>query len=64
VATVVDVDASSPQGQRLLDLGFVPETVIRVLKRAPLGDPVVYDLRGTHLCLRRTEAKRVHVRPV
>ena len=63
VATVIDVDATSPQGQRLLDLGFVPDTVIRVVKRAPLGDPVVYDLRGTRLCLRRTEAKRVQVRP-
>jgi len=63
VAIVVDVDATSPQGQRLLDLGFVPNTVIRVIKRAPLGDPVVYDLRGTRLCLRRSDAKRVQVRP-
>jgi ferrous iron transport protein A len=64
VAVVLDVDRSSPEGQRLLDLGFVPDTEVRVLKRAPLGDPMVYDLRGYQLCLRKTEADRVRVRPV
>jgi ferrous iron transport protein A len=64
VAVILDVDRSSPEGRRLLDLGFVPDTEVRVLTRAPLGDPMVYYLRGTHLCLRRTEADRVRVRPV
>jgi Fe2+ transport system protein FeoA len=64
VAVILDVDRASPEGRRLLDLGFVPDTEVRVLKRAPLGDPMVYFLRGTHLCLRRTEADRVRVRLV
>ena len=57
------VDADSPAGQRLLDLGFVPKTRIRVVRRAPLGDPILYDLRGTRLCLRRSEAAIIRVRP-
>ncbi len=57
------VDADSPAGQRLLDLGFVPKTKIRVVRQAPLGDPILYDLRGTRLCLRRSEAATIHVRP-
>jgi ferrous iron transport protein A len=64
VAVIVDIDRASPEGQRLLDLGFVPNTRIEVLKRAPLGDPMVYDLRGYRLCLRRTDADRVRVMPV
>jgi len=64
VAVIVDVDRKSPEGQRLLDLGFVPNTQIEVLKRAPLGDPMVYDLRGYRLCLRRSDADRVRVLPV
>ena len=61
---VVDsVDDSGPIGRRLLDLGFLPRTPVRVLRRAPLGDPVVFELRGTKLCLRRREASRVRVRP-
>lgn len=48
--------------RRLEDLGFVPGTRVRALRRAPLGDPTLYEVRGTQLCLRRSEALRVRVR--
>ena len=60
-ATIVDVDASTPEGHRLLDLGFLPETKIRVVRRAPLRDPIVFYLRGGQICLRRSEAARIRV---
>jgi Fe2+ transport system protein FeoA len=60
-ARVESVEAGTPIGRRLQDLGFVPGTPVRVLRRAPLGDPVEYELRGTRLCLRRSEARRIHV---
>ncbi|MFQ5415463.1 MAG: ferrous iron transport protein A [Myxococcota bacterium] len=63
LAVVVEVEEETPQGRRLADLGFVPRTEVRAVKRAPLGDPTVYDVRGTRLCLRRREANRVRVRP-
>ena len=61
-ARVEAVSGESPIAKRLLDLGFVPGTAVRVLRRAPLGDPVEYELRGYRLCLRRSEARRVRVR--
>jgi ferrous iron transport protein A len=61
-AWVESVDPSSATGRRLLDLGFVPGTRVRVVRRAPLGDPVEYELRGYRLCLRRSEALRIRVR--
>jgi Fe2+ transport system protein FeoA len=60
---IVAVEDGSPIGARLLDLGFVPGTAVRPLRRAPLGDPTVYEVRGTQLCLRRSEAERIRVRP-
>jgi ferrous iron transport protein A len=60
-AIVVGVDRSSPIGRRLLDLGFRPGTLLRVIRRAPLGDPTLYELRGSRFCLRRTEAERIDV---
>jgi ferrous iron transport protein A len=63
VAVVESVDASSAVGRRLLDLGFVPGTEVRVVRRAPLGDPLEYEVRGTRLCLRRAEAARLRVLP-
>ena len=62
-AVVTRVDPDLPIGRRLLDLGFVPDTPIRVLRKAPLGDPVSYELRGMCLCLRRGEARHVWVTP-
>lgn len=37
---------------RLRDLGFVPGTRVKVVRRAPLGDPIEIELRGYRLCLR------------
>jgi Fe2+ transport system protein FeoA len=35
---------------------------VLAVRRAPLGDPTVYEFRGTRLCLRHSEARRVQVR--
>jgi ferrous iron transport protein A len=63
-AVVEAVDGGSAVATRLLDLGFAPGTAVRALRRAPLGDPTLYELRGTQLCLRRSEAERIGVRPL
>jgi Fe2+ transport system protein FeoA len=63
-AVILAVEAKGPEGLRLRDLGFVRGTRIRTIRRAPLGDPVEYDLRGYRLCLRRSETDRVRVKPV
>jgi Fe2+ transport system protein FeoA len=55
------VEAHDGIGRRLLDLGFIPGTPVRVVRRAPLGDPVSFELRGSRICLRRTEAARIFV---
>jgi ferrous iron transport protein A len=60
-AQVVAVEAAEPVRARLLDLGFLPGTAVTFRRRAPLGDPGVYELRGTQLCLRRAEARAVRV---
>ena len=63
-AEVQRVDAASPIGRRLLELGFRPGTRLRVIRRAPFGDPTTYELRGSRFCLRRSEAQRVTVAPL
>ena len=60
-ATVIDVDASTPEGHRLLELGFLPETEIHVVRRAPLRDPIAFYLRGGQISLRRSEAALIRV---
>lgn len=47
--------------RRLDDLGIRNGVEIEVIRRAPLGDPTVYELHGYQLCLRRSESSRVRV---
>jgi ferrous iron transport protein A len=63
-AEIVAVSAPEPIGTRLRDLGFVAGTIVELERRAPLGDPAVYVLRGTRLCLRHSEARGIRIRPV
>lgn len=41
-----------PIKRRLLDLGFIEDTIIEVLQKSPFGDPVAYSIRGTIIALR------------
>lgn len=42
--------------RRLLDLGFVPGTVVSVELVSPIGDPTAYRVRGSVVALRREQA--------
>ena len=53
--------AEDPIAKRLSNLGFVPGRTVTPLRRAPLGDPVVYLVADYELCLRRHEARMVQV---
>ena len=53
--------ADDPIAKRLSNLGFVPGRTVTPLRRAPLGDPVVYRVADYELCLRRHEAHMVQV---
>lgn len=46
---------------RMLDLGLVPGTRVKVIRRSPLGDPVLYMFRGTAMALRNADARAVQV---
>ena len=64
---VVDVvgngDGDDPIARRLNDLGIREGVRIEVIRRAPLGDPTVFELCGYQLCLRRSESERIRVSP-
>jgi ferrous iron transport protein A len=58
---VLAVTGDDPIARRLNDLGIREGTLVEVIRRAPLGDPTLFELRGYQLCLRRSESRRVHV---
>lgn len=46
---------------RILEMGFVRGEKVQVLRNAPLLDPVEYEVMGSHVSLRRSEAANIEV---
>ena len=44
VAQIVEMSGGPGSKQRLADLGFVPGTELRVIRVAPLGDPIEIEI--------------------
>ncbi len=52
---------AAPFRRKLLAMGITPGCYLRVIRVAPLGDPIEIEMRGFHLCLRKTEASAIAV---
>jgi Fe2+ transport system protein A len=59
--TVKKVLTDGILAQRIVDMGLYPGIVVRVIRNAPLGDPVEIEADGTFISLRRVEARFVEV---
>ncbi len=46
---------------RLLDMGLIPKTTIKITKVAPLGDPIELLIRGYILTIRKDDASKIEV---
>lgn len=61
-ALVEEIAGEDEISLRLMEMGVVPGTQLRVIGMAPLGDPLEIELRGYRLSLRKSEAERVEVK--
>ena len=58
---VVAVGGDPQVRRRLLEMGFCNGATVEVIRRAPLGDPIEFRLRGYCLSLRDEQAKYVQI---
>ena len=49
---------------KLIDMGLIKNTIVFIKKIAPLKDPVIVELRGYELALRKEEMKHIVVEVV
>lgn len=61
---IAEVTGDDPVNRRLREIGFCRGVEVRFVRRAPLGDPAMYELHGATISLRSSEASRVRVRSV
>jgi Fe2+ transport system protein FeoA len=60
-ATIQELQGEPETMTRLMEMGLVAGTPIKVVKFAPLGDPIEILVRGYHFTLRRAEAADIVV---
>ena len=63
-AQVFQLLTTGLQRRRMLDLGLIPGTVIEVLRKSPLADPIAYNIRGATIALRTEESRQILVRQI
>ncbi|OIK09192.1 ferrous iron transport protein A [Bacillus sp. MUM 116] len=45
--------------RRLLDLGFVKDALVEVVRKSPLGDPIAFRVSQTIIALRKEESSKI-----
>jgi len=60
---LVALDLPESVQNHLMHMGFVPDSCVHALRRAPAGDPTVYCVDGMEIALRHETAAAIRVRP-
>ena len=60
---LVSLDLPESVQNHLMHMGFVPDALVTVLRRAPAGDPTVYGIDGMEIALRHETAEAIRVKP-
>lgn len=56
------IEGEASEFERIRELGLSDGTPIRVIKLAPLGDPMEIKVRGTYLSIRKSMAENIYIR--
>lgn len=60
-STIVGFTTDDQISRRLFDLGFTPGEFAALVRRAPMRDPLVFNVGGSEIVLRKREASRILV---
>lgn len=60
-AQIESINCERGLSRRLMEMGLLPGTSVRVVRVAPLGDPIELRVRNYSLSVRRAEAARIAV---
>ena len=62
-AVIKTVGGKGSRRQHFLDMGVIPDAVVKLVKYAPMGDPMEVTIHGYSLTLRKADAKLIEVEP-
>ena len=61
VCTVTKLNGTGKLRRRIMDMGITKGVEIKVVKIAPLGDPMELNVRGYELSIRKSVAESIEV---
>lgn len=59
--TIIQVVGDDTLALRLMEMGLIEGEVVRLLGKAPMGEPLEFAYRSSRLSLRKLEATRVEI---
>ena len=58
---ITKVGTTGALKQRFMDMGITKGTDVKVMKVAPMGDPIEIEIRGYNLSVRKADAEKIEM---
>lgn len=58
---ITHIEGSGAFRARLSEMGFVNGKTVKLLYKSPVGNPIIFELMGGQVALRKSEANNIHV---
>ncbi|WP_026576249.1 FeoA family protein [Bacillus sp. UNC438CL73TsuS30] len=59
IIKITSIQLEGVMRRRLLDLGFVKDALVEVVRKSPLGDPIAFRVSQTTIALRKEESSKI-----
>ena len=61
LATIDGLESEGAERKQLLDMGITPGTKVKMIRVAPMGDPLEFYLRGYCVSIRKDTASKISI---
>ena len=59
---IAKVNTTGALKQRFMDMGLTKNVEVKIIKIAPLGDPIEIEVRGYNLSIRKGDAQNIEIK--
>ena len=60
-AKVIAINNKGSIRRRLLDIGIVPDSLIKAVFKSPFNDPIAYEIKNATIAIRKKDSKEIVV---
>lgn len=64
VGIITQINLNGSIKRRLLDMGITPDATVKMLRTAPLGDPIEFRILNFNISIRKKDAEKIFIHKV